>query len=52
MRPELESFAKKLHDMQFVGVKPKSKGDGTWTLYDKKYIEDKESADDSENLEL
>ncbi|MBN2317164.1 MAG: DUF3800 domain-containing protein [Sedimentisphaerales bacterium] len=52
MRPELESFARKLHDMQFVGVKPKSKGDGTWTLYGIKYIEDKGFTEDSENVEL
>ncbi len=51
-RPELESFARKLHDMQFIGEKPKDDGNGTWTLYGVKYIEDKKQAEDNENLEL
>lgn len=51
-RPELESFAIKLHDMQFIGEKPKDDGNGTWILYGIKYIEDKEQAEDNEDLEL
>ena len=51
VRPELESFARKLQDMQFVGEKPKDDSGGTWTLYGIKYIEDKGQAEDSENVE-
>jgi len=50
-RPELESFARKLHDMQFVGEKPRDDGNGTWTLYGIKYIADREKAEDNEDLE-
>jgi hypothetical protein len=51
IRPELESFARKLHDMQFVGEKPRDDSDGTWTLYGIKYIQGKVQPQDAENIE-
>jgi hypothetical protein len=39
-RPELAPYAKKLHDMQFHGDKPKEDGSGIWQLHGITYIED------------
>jgi hypothetical protein len=49
-RAELEPFARKLHDIQFVGEKPKDDSDGTWMLYGIKYIEGKGQAGEDENI--
>jgi hypothetical protein len=40
VRPELQPYASKLHDMQFQGQKPKPGGSGVWQLYGITYIED------------
>lgn len=39
-REELRPYAQKLHDMQFVGEKPKRDGDGVWQLYGIRYLDD------------
>jgi hypothetical protein len=41
-REELKPFAQKLHEMQFIGEKPKDDDSGKWNLYGIKYIEDRE----------
>ncbi len=40
VRPELQPYAAKLHDMQFHGQKPKPDGNGVWEVHGIKYIED------------
>ncbi len=40
VRPELQAYAAKLHDMQFHGEKPKPDGSGSWQLHGITYIED------------
>ena len=39
-RKELLPYAIKLHDMQFVGQKPKPSGDGIWHLFGIRYLDD------------
>lgn len=39
-RDELRPYAMKLHDMQFMGEKPKAGGEGTWQLYGITYLDD------------
>jgi hypothetical protein len=40
IRKELLPYATKLHDMQFVGEKPRQAEDGVWHLYGIRYIDD------------
>ena len=40
MRPELQPYARKLHDMQFHGQKPKADGTGVWQLHGITYLDD------------
>jgi hypothetical protein len=40
VRPELQPYASKLHNMQFHGQKPKPDGSGVWQLHGITYIED------------
>lgn len=49
-RDELKPFANKLHDMQFIGEKPKRDGTGHWILYSIKYIEDEALKEDTDEL--
>ncbi len=39
-RSELKPYADKLHEMQFVGQKPKASGEGAWQLYGITYLDD------------
>lgn len=39
-REELRPYAKKLHDMQYKGSKPKRDGSGSWPLYGILYLDD------------
>ena len=39
-RAELAPYAAKLHDMQFVGEKPKQGTDGVWHLFGVRYLDD------------
>jgi len=48
-REELLPYAKKLHDMQFHGEKPKQQGTGVWPLHSINYIDDLRSQADREN---
>ncbi len=40
MRDELKTYARKIHDMQFHGEKPKEDGSGVWQLHGITYIDD------------
>jgi hypothetical protein len=40
LRPELQPYAEKLHNMQYHGEKPKPDGSGVWQLHGITYIED------------
>jgi hypothetical protein len=40
VRSELQSFVRKLHEMQFHGEKPKVDGSGSWQLHGITYLED------------
>ena len=40
VRDELKPYARKIHDMQFHGQKPKGDGSGLWQLHGIKYFED------------
>jgi hypothetical protein len=40
IRAELQPYAAKLHDMQFIGEKPKQSGDGVWHLFGIRYLDD------------
>ena len=40
VRKELRSYATKLHEMQFIGEKPKGGGDGVWHLFGIRYLDD------------
>jgi hypothetical protein len=50
-RDELRPYATKLHDMQFVGEKPKTSGKGTWQLYGITYLDDLRGQFDREEEE-
>ena len=49
-RDELKPFANKLHDMQFIGEKPKRDNAGHWILYGIKYIADEALKEDTDEL--
>jgi hypothetical protein len=51
IRQELRPYAAKLHDMQFVGEKPKQNEDGVWHLYGIRYIDDLRGQFDREHEE-
>jgi hypothetical protein len=48
IREELLPYATKLHEMQFVGEKPKRDEEGVWHLYGIRYIDDLRSQFDRE----
>ena len=51
IRRELLPYATKLHDMQFVGEKPKQGGDGVWHLFGIRYLDDLRGQFDREQEE-
>jgi hypothetical protein len=51
IRKELLPYATKLHDMQFVGEKPKPNEDDVWHLYGIRYIDDLRGQFDREQEE-
>jgi hypothetical protein len=51
IRKELLPYATKLHDMQFVGQKPRKEQDGVWHLFGIRYIEDLRGQFDREQEE-
>jgi len=51
VREELRPYARKLHDMQFHGEKPKAKGAGVWHLHGITYIDDLRGQADREEEE-
>ena len=51
IRNELLPYASKLHDMQFVGEKPRQDQDGVWHLFGIRYIEDLRGQFDREQEE-
>jgi len=50
-RNELKPFAQKLHDMQFLGEKPRQDGEGVWPLYGITYLDDLRGRWDREDAE-
>ncbi len=51
IRKELQPYVTKLHDMQFIGEKPRQDKDGVWHLFGIKYIEDLRGQFDQEQEE-